>query len=169
MSLRETPCLSRHSRTRDGGPCGAAHLLVSRLGTQRSREFILFGGRLSAEEAYELGIVNRVVDPDGLEAEANEMVARLASGPTIAIGLSKRPLNRMVGADRATRSRMRPWRWKSTARPATPPRVRRPSVSGANRPSSDGEIGVEGRESPQAPIENGGGSGRRSQTDPFVA
>jgi 2-(1,2-epoxy-1,2-dihydrophenyl)acetyl-CoA isomerase len=82
--------------------CNGAHLLVARLGMARAKEFVFFGGRLSADEAYQLGLVNRVTEPDDLEATANELVARFAAAPTIAIGLSKRLLNRAVGSDRAT-------------------------------------------------------------------
>lgn len=82
--------------------CGGAHLLISRLGMQRAKEFVLLGGRLSAEEAYRLGLVNRIADQGELQAAADEMVARLADAPTIAIGLSKRLLNRAVGSDRGT-------------------------------------------------------------------
>jgi len=80
--------------------CGGAHLLVSRLGMQRAKELALFGGRLDADAAYQLGLVNRVAEPGDLHAVADEMVARLAAAPTIAVGLSKRLLNRAVGADR---------------------------------------------------------------------
>lgn len=82
--------------------CGGAHLLAARLGMQRAKELAFFGGRLDAEEAYRLGLINRVVEPEELEGAVNEVAARLAAAPTIAIGLSKRLLNRAVGADRAT-------------------------------------------------------------------
>jgi 2-(1,2-epoxy-1,2-dihydrophenyl)acetyl-CoA isomerase len=82
--------------------CGGAHLLVSRLGMQRAKEFALYGGRLDAQTAHQLGLVNRIAEPGELQTVADEMVTRLAAGPTIAIGLSKRLLNRAVGADRGT-------------------------------------------------------------------
>lgn len=82
--------------------CGGAHLLVARLGMQRAKELVFFGGRLDAVAAHELGLVNRVAEPDELAAVTDEMVARLEASPTIAVGLSKRLLNRAVGADRAT-------------------------------------------------------------------
>jgi 2-(1,2-epoxy-1,2-dihydrophenyl)acetyl-CoA isomerase len=82
--------------------CGGAHVLAARLGMQRAKELVLLGGRLDADEAYRLGLVNRVVAADDLDATADELVARLAAAPTIAVGLSKRLLNRAVGAERAT-------------------------------------------------------------------
>lgn len=82
--------------------CGGAHVLVARLGMQRAKELVLLGGRLEADEAHRLGLVNRVAAPDELTATADELVARLAAAPTIAVGLSKRLLNRAVGAERAS-------------------------------------------------------------------
>jgi 2-(1,2-epoxy-1,2-dihydrophenyl)acetyl-CoA isomerase len=82
--------------------CGGAHLLISRLGMHRAKELVLCGGRLTGEEAYQLGLVNRLAEATKLEAAAEEVVSQLASGPTAALGLSKRLLNRAVGTDRAT-------------------------------------------------------------------
>jgi 2-(1,2-epoxy-1,2-dihydrophenyl)acetyl-CoA isomerase len=82
--------------------CGGAHLLVSRLGVQRAKEFVLCGGRMDAREAYQLGLVNRLVELGELNAAAEALASQVASGPTIALGLSKRLLNRAVGADRTT-------------------------------------------------------------------
>jgi 2-(1,2-epoxy-1,2-dihydrophenyl)acetyl-CoA isomerase len=55
---------------------------------------VFFGDALSAEEAYRIGLVNRVVPRDQLEPLAREWAERLAKGPTFAMGLSKRLLNR---------------------------------------------------------------------------
>lgn len=60
----------------------------------KAKELVFFGDDLSAEEACRLGVVNRVVPADQLETVAREWAQRLASGPTYAIGTSKRLLNR---------------------------------------------------------------------------
>jgi len=60
----------------------------------KAKELVFFGDDLSADEAYRLGVVNRVVPADQLEATAREWAERLAAGPTYAIGTSKRLLNR---------------------------------------------------------------------------
>jgi 2-(1,2-epoxy-1,2-dihydrophenyl)acetyl-CoA isomerase len=59
-----------------------------------AKELVFFGDALSAEDAYRIGLVNRVVPDAELEATAREWAERLASGPTFAIGVSKRLLNR---------------------------------------------------------------------------
>jgi len=68
----------------------------------KAKELVFFGDDLTADEAYRLGIVNRVVPVDQLEALAREWAERLASGPTYAIGTSKRLLNRGTDTDLET-------------------------------------------------------------------
>jgi 2-(1,2-epoxy-1,2-dihydrophenyl)acetyl-CoA isomerase len=63
---------------------------------------VLFGDDCPAAEAERIGLVNRVVPADQLEATAAEWAGRLASGPTPAISLSKALLNRSLDVDRAT-------------------------------------------------------------------
>jgi 2-(1,2-epoxy-1,2-dihydrophenyl)acetyl-CoA isomerase len=61
--------------------------------TSRAMELALTGRSLSAPEALEWGLVNRVV-PDGeLAGAASDLAAGLASGPTEAFGASKRLLH----------------------------------------------------------------------------
>jgi 2-(1,2-epoxy-1,2-dihydrophenyl)acetyl-CoA isomerase len=69
---------------------------------QRAKELVLLGDKLSAADAYTFGMVNRVVPASELEATVAELAARLASGPTVALGLAKRLLNRSLDVDRAS-------------------------------------------------------------------
>ena len=79
-----------------------AWLLPRRIGLQKAKEMMFFGDAVSAAEAEQLGLVNRVVPADELEKVAGEWAARLASGPTRSIGLTKALLNRSLDSDRAT-------------------------------------------------------------------
>ena len=81
---------------------GGAYLLPRRIGLQKAKELIFFGDRLSAADAAALGLVNRVVPPDALASATDALAARLAAGPTTAIGLAKLQLNRSLDADRAS-------------------------------------------------------------------
>jgi 2-(1,2-epoxy-1,2-dihydrophenyl)acetyl-CoA isomerase len=81
---------------------GGAYLLTRTLGMQRAKELVLLGDKLSAADAFAVGMVNRVVPASELEATATELATRLASGPTVALGLAKRLLNRSLDTDRAT-------------------------------------------------------------------
>lgn len=73
---------------------GGMWLLPRLVGMQRAKELVFFGDALPARDAERIGLVNRVVPADELEAVAREWADRLASGPTTAIGLAKSLLNR---------------------------------------------------------------------------
>jgi 2-(1,2-epoxy-1,2-dihydrophenyl)acetyl-CoA isomerase len=84
-------------------PDGAgAYLLPRLIGMQRAKELVLLGDRLSASEAFGYGMVNRVVPGAELQTAALELATRLSEGPTFALGLAKRLLNRSLDTDRAT-------------------------------------------------------------------
>jgi len=83
----------------DGGGC---YLLPRIIGMQRAKELVMLGDRLTAADAYTFGMVNRVVPLADLEATTAELATRLAQGPTIALGLAKRLLNRSLDVDRAS-------------------------------------------------------------------
>jgi 2-(1,2-epoxy-1,2-dihydrophenyl)acetyl-CoA isomerase len=75
---------------------GGAFLLPRLLGLSKAKELVFFGDDLPAAEALRLGLVNRVVPAAELAAAAREWAERLAQGPTFAIGMSKRLLNRSL-------------------------------------------------------------------------
>jgi 2-(1,2-epoxy-1,2-dihydrophenyl)acetyl-CoA isomerase len=88
---------SRRGLVVDGA---GAYLLTRLIGPQRAKELIFFGDDLPAAEAARLGLVNRVVPADKLAATAADWAARLAAGPTLALGLGKRLVNHALDADR---------------------------------------------------------------------
>jgi 2-(1,2-epoxy-1,2-dihydrophenyl)acetyl-CoA isomerase len=71
---------------------GGTWLLPRLVGLHKAKELALFGDVLSAREAHELGIVNRVVPDDALDAFVADWAERLAAGPPIALALTKRML-----------------------------------------------------------------------------
>jgi 2-(1,2-epoxy-1,2-dihydrophenyl)acetyl-CoA isomerase len=81
---------------------GGAYLLPRLIGMQKAKELIFFGEDLHAADALSLGLVNRVVPRDQLEAAAGELAGRLATGPTKAIAMAKWLLNRSLDSDRRT-------------------------------------------------------------------
>jgi 2-(1,2-epoxy-1,2-dihydrophenyl)acetyl-CoA isomerase len=80
---------------------GGAYLLARLIGPQRAKELVFFGDDLPAADAYRMGLVNRVVPAEDLRATAAEWAARLAAGPTVALGLGKRLINRSLDGDRS--------------------------------------------------------------------
>ena len=68
---------------------GATWLLPRLVGPARARELLLLGRELSGVEARDWGLVHRAVPAADVAAEADALAASLASGPTVAIGLTK--------------------------------------------------------------------------------
>jgi enoyl-CoA hydratase len=66
------------------------------MGLRQAKEFLFTGERMSAADARQLGIVNRVVPRDRLEEEAMALAQRIAKGPPFALRLVKKSLNRSV-------------------------------------------------------------------------
>ena len=72
---------------------GGSWLLPRRVGLHRAKELAFFGDILNAQEAHEMGLVNRVVPDDQLDAFVEDWAQRLAKAPPIALAQSKRMLN----------------------------------------------------------------------------
>jgi 2-(1,2-epoxy-1,2-dihydrophenyl)acetyl-CoA isomerase len=70
----------------------SSYFLPRAVGMRRAKELMLTNRRLSAAEAHEWGIVERVVPDDDLMAEAEKLARSLASGPTLAFGAVKKLL-----------------------------------------------------------------------------
>lgn len=60
-----------------------------------AKEFLFLGERMSAERAHQMGMVNRVVPRERLEAETYAMAARIAQQPRMGLALTKQVLNRI--------------------------------------------------------------------------
>ena len=67
------------------------------VGLKQAAELMLLGDRFDARRALELGLVNRLVPPASLEAEAMALATRLANGPTHAYGRTKALLQATLG------------------------------------------------------------------------
>lgn len=72
---------------------GLTRILVRALGRHRAFEILVGERQLTAEAAQEAGLVAAVVSPDRLAEATRELAGRLAGGPTLGIGLTKRLLN----------------------------------------------------------------------------
>lgn len=64
------------------------------MGLRTAKEFLYTGRKMGAEEAWRIGMVNRVVPRAELEAAAMSLAAQIAKAPPFAMKMLKRSLNR---------------------------------------------------------------------------
>jgi enoyl-CoA hydratase/carnithine racemase len=70
--------------------CSTPSVALSRnLPRKAAFEMLVTGDFISADEARDKGLVNRVADPDRLDAEVEQLVARIAAKPRVALALGK--------------------------------------------------------------------------------
>jgi 2-(1,2-epoxy-1,2-dihydrophenyl)acetyl-CoA isomerase len=78
---------------------GSTAFVPPAVGRARAFQMALLGERVPAPLALEWGLVNWVHPDDRLMDEANQLVERLAAGPTRSYAASKRALNRFIYGD----------------------------------------------------------------------
>jgi enoyl-CoA hydratase len=66
---------------------------VHELNARIAKEFLFTGERMSAQRAYEMGMVNRVVPTDKLREETLAMAGRIAQMPRLGLQLTKQVIN----------------------------------------------------------------------------
>lgn len=72
---------------------GATWLLPRLAGVTRAKRMLLLGEKVTGGDAADWGLIYDAVPRDELTAVADDLVSRLASGPTVAIGLAKQAIN----------------------------------------------------------------------------
>lgn len=78
---------------------GAIHFLPKLIGRHRALELMFLGEKVSAEQAHDIGMINRVVEDERLMDEVHALALQLAEGPDMALGFMKKLVNRSVLAD----------------------------------------------------------------------
>ena len=72
---------------------GLMHFLPRLVGPAKTLELSWTGDPVGAQEAYELGMLNRVLPDDEVVSHTQSLALRLAHGPAKTIGLIKRAVN----------------------------------------------------------------------------
>ena len=72
---------------------GSTWLLPRLIGLARAKEMLLLGEKVTGRDAAGWGLIHRCASESELDDVADHLVARLASGPTVAIGLAKQAIN----------------------------------------------------------------------------
>lgn len=79
--------------TRGFSPDSGTTWLLPRLaGLARARRMVLLGEQVSGADAADWGLIHAAVPADEVDGEAEALAARLAGGPTVAIGLAKQAI-----------------------------------------------------------------------------
>ena len=73
--------------------CGGSWLLPRRVGLHKAKELAFFADVLSASEAQEMGLINRVIPAGELDKVVDEWASRLAAGPPLALSMIKSQLD----------------------------------------------------------------------------
>jgi 2-(1,2-epoxy-1,2-dihydrophenyl)acetyl-CoA isomerase len=76
---------------------GISRLLVDLIGLRRAKELLLLGERVTAAQALELGLINRVCAPGEHEPMAQQLAQVLIDRPALAVSLAKRTID--LGAE----------------------------------------------------------------------
>lgn len=81
---------------------GGTQRLPRLIGPSRAKELIFGGHMISASQALEIGLVNRVCPPDSVLEEAVSWARTFVCGPRIALSAAKRAVDNGLNADLAT-------------------------------------------------------------------
>src|ERR687894_2123929 len=81
---------------------GVSFFLPRVVGLGRAMEMSMLGEVVDANEAYRIGLVNKVVPDEALEEEVGALAGRLAAMPTLALGRIKQTLYGSFERDLAT-------------------------------------------------------------------
>ena len=78
---------------------GTSFFLPRLAGFSKALELSLTGDELTSKDAERFGLVSKVVPAEQLMQTARELGTKLAQGPSKAIGLTKRALNKSISSD----------------------------------------------------------------------
>ncbi|MDY6880584.1 MAG: enoyl-CoA hydratase-related protein [Desulfatiglans sp.] len=78
---------------------GGTQRLPRLIGAGRAKEMLYIGDPIDAEEAYRVGLANKVVKLEALMDEAKKMAAKLARQPVYGIKMIKACVNKGTGMD----------------------------------------------------------------------
>jgi len=78
---------------------GSSYFLPRLIGSARAFELATLGSKVTAQQAADWGMINKVVKLDELDEEVNKLAEHYSLAPTKAIGLMKKMLNKSFTSD----------------------------------------------------------------------
>jgi len=71
--------------------------VIKKMGEGKARELFITGERMNSERAFEVGLVNKVVDDEALDDEVNRLIESLLSSGPEAVGVAKKLVSEVPG------------------------------------------------------------------------
>ena len=81
---------------------GSTWILPRLIGKARATRMMMLGEKISAEQAADWGLIYKCVDDAVLAEEAQALAARLAKGPTVALGIMRQNIAAALDGDYAS-------------------------------------------------------------------
>ncbi|HEY8458698.1 MAG TPA: enoyl-CoA hydratase/isomerase family protein [Actinopolymorphaceae bacterium] len=81
---------------------GACSRMIQMIGIEAVKDLVMTGRTIDADEARDMGLVSRVVEPDQLEEAALALARQLMKGAPLAIGIAKHVINTCQNVDTDT-------------------------------------------------------------------
>lgn len=78
---------------------GSSYFLPRAVTPARAFEMCTMANKITAQQALEYGLINRVVSAEQLDEEVNKVAEYYANAPTLAIGMIKKMLNKATYSD----------------------------------------------------------------------
>ena len=78
---------------------GSSYFLAKSISPARAFEMATQATKISAQQAQEWGLINRVVAAENLDEEVQKHASYYAAAPTLAVGMIKKMLNKATSAD----------------------------------------------------------------------
>ena len=94
---------------------GGTQLLARRIGVGAAADLILTGRKVAAEEAYRLGVINRLVEPGRARDVAVELATAAANNSPIAVRNAKRAIRTGFGLPLAAGLEIEDAAWRAAA------------------------------------------------------
>jgi enoyl-CoA hydratase/carnithine racemase len=94
---------------------GGTQLALRRLGPGRAADVVLTGRRIPAEEAHQLGLIDRLVPAGSAKVAAAELAAAIAANSPVATRAAKRALRSGWGLDYAAAMDVEDAAWRTAA------------------------------------------------------
>jgi 2-(1,2-epoxy-1,2-dihydrophenyl)acetyl-CoA isomerase len=88
---------------------GSSYFLPRVVGSQKAFELATMGSKVTAKEAFEWGMISKVVPAEELDAAVETVVSFYRNAPTKAVGLMKKMLNKSFNSDLDTMLEYEAW------------------------------------------------------------